>query len=395
MEIALLILFSGSILALAHSYLIYPFLLNILAGEKGFVGEGHAQDDADLPSLSLFMAVYNEEKVLREKLDSIFATSYPLDKIQVLIGSDSSTDASHEILQSYAQKYPQLQFEVYSRRGKAMILNALQEHATGQVYVYTDANVIFHKDLLYQLVKHFKDARIGQVGARFLNKGMQADGISVQESSYIARETRIKRQEGALWGTMMGAFGGCHAIRAEAFVPNPPNFLMEDFYISLHILSLGYQAILEPQALVYEDVPNEVDEEFKRKIRISAGNFQNLSVYYKLLFPPYTGLAFSFLSHKVLRWLGPFFLLAAFLSSAALALYVKNLFYITTFILLLGALFFLPLLDNILKRMNIHISLLRFVSYFLAMNWALFQGFITYIKGVRSNVWQPTKRSGS
>lgn len=385
-------LFWGCVLALAHSYLFYPLIVKWLAKGKQ-PNDCIYSPDEPLPLVTIMMAVYNEERVLEQKLNSIFANDYPLDRLQVLIGSDNSTDATHSILGRFARQYPQLSFSIFQRQGKANILNQLQPLAQGEVYIFTDANVFFDKNLIYQLVKHFKNKEIGQVGATFVNSGMRAEGISMQEKTYIGRETWIKHGEGLVWGTMMGAFGGCHAVRAECFVSNPPNFFMEDFYLSMHVLRIGKKAILETEAIVYEDVPNEVSEEFKRKTRISIGNFQNLSVYASLLFPPHTGLAFSFLSHKVLRWLGPFFILIALLSSGLAAYLGSNLFYGILFLLQLIGLLFVPLFDALLRRLGIHFWLLRALVYFNAMNLALLVGFFKYLKGVKSNVWQPTKRN--
>src|SRR5690606_16045091 len=100
-------------------------------------------------------------------------------------------------------------------------------------------------------------------------------------------------REGLIWGTMMGAFGGLYSIRKSFFAPVPRNFLVDDFYITMHALAKGKLAINELSAVSYEDASNKISEEFRRKVRISAGNFQNLSVYKKLLWPPFTGLAFS------------------------------------------------------------------------------------------------------
>lgn len=398
MLLLLQLLFWGSVLAITHSYVIYPLIVKLLARGRQTNDDVYALDNPQtLPVVTIMMAVYNEERVLEQKLRSIFDTRYPLDKIEVLIGSDNSNDRSHEILEHFARQYPQLRYSIFQRQGKANILNNLQRLAQGTVYIFTDANVFFAPDTIYQLAKHFKNPKIGQVGAAFVNSGVQTSGISMQEKSYIGRETGIKLGEGLLWGAMMGAFGGCHALRASLFVPNPPHFFMEDFYISMHILREGYNAILEPKAIVYEDVSNEVSEEFKRKTRISVGNFQNLSVFYPLLFSiRRPGMAFAFWSHKLLRWFGPFFMLIAFISNALLAYWgwaAATYFYPVLFLLYCLGLFGVPVTDALLRRMGIHLWLLRAVGYFIAMNTALLIGFFKYLKGVKSNVWQPTKRN--
>jgi hypothetical protein len=109
------------------------------------------------------------------------------------------------------------------------------------VLVLTDANVFFEQETLFELAKHFKNPLVAQVGANILNSGLREDGISIQEQSYIQRENYIKHLEG-LSGTMQGAFGACYAIRASYFPEIPANFLMEDFYISMHVLEAKQQA---------------------------------------------------------------------------------------------------------------------------------------------------------
>jgi cellulose synthase/poly-beta-1,6-N-acetylglucosamine synthase-like glycosyltransferase len=375
-----------------HSYVLYPLILRWLSRNKDLSFDHYSRSD-ELPEVTIMMAVYNEEPVLEEKLNSIFENDYPLDKIQILIGSDNSTDNTNQILQKYADQYPQLSFQIFDRQGKANILNQLSEMARGSIYIFTDANVFFSKTLIYELVKYFKTDSIGQVGAYFQNVGMKKAGIGGQEKAYIDRESQIKFREGLLWGSMMGAFGGCYAIRSDCFTKNPPNYYMEDFYLSMYVLSLNKKAILNPEAKVKEDVPNNVAEEFKRKTRISIGNYQNLRSYYSLLFPLSSGLGFSFLSHKVIRWIGPFLLLFALLSNVLLVLLFNQFGYQLILFLQLFAYIAVPIFDQILKRIGIHLSLFRYISYFILMNIALMKGFFNFVKGVDNNVWQPTKRN--
>ena len=124
-------------------------------------------------------------------------------------------------------------------------------------------------------------------------------------------------------------------------------------------------------------------------MRISIGNFQNLGRYARLLYPPFSGVAFCFMSHKVLRWFGPFFLIIAFFSNALL--FGQTWFFDTTFIIQL-VLLTLPILDLILRKLKVHINLLRYVTHFYLMNLALLVGFVKFLRGVETNIWQPTQR---
>ena len=395
MQLVFQILFWLCILLMLHSYVLFPLLLKILARNKKDNAIVFDRSD-ELPHVFILMSAYNEQKVIREKLDTVFDTDYPLNKLSFYIGSDNSTDETNTIIQEYAQKYPQLRFYPYKdRNGKSGVLNKLYEaikengYRPDDVFILTDANVLFTRSCIFEMAKHFKNSDIGQVAGNVLNKGQRNDGISIQEASYIQRENLIKYREGIVWGAMQGAFGACYAMRAGCFSPIPANFLMEDFYLSMSILCQGKKAISEFKAICHEDVSNDVREEFKRKTRISTGNYQNLGVYWTRLFK-FDAVAFCFYSHKIIRWKGPFIILLMLLSSAILAVHMP--FYLLVLVLMIVFLIS-PLIDNGLKAMGINIGLLRLVAYFNVMNWALLYGFYKYMTGVQTSAWSPTKRN--
>lgn len=351
-----------------------------------------------LPYLFIVMAVYNEEKVIDKKLQSIFDTSYPTHRFQVLIGSDHSNDKTHAIIESYQKKYNNISLQVFGgRNGKIRIVNQLIASSENEIakhknaiFVMTDANVFFTEKMLFELIKHFKNEKVGLVGANVLNINIKDTGISFQEKWYIQRENVIKHREGILWGSMMGAFGACYAMRTNLFLPVPQNFIVDDFFLTMSVLKQQKIAIKELRAICYEDVSEDIFQEFKRKKRISAGNFQNLHTFSDLLLPNKKGIAFSFWSHKVLRWLSPVFIIFAFVSSLLLA--PQNLFFQIALLLQIG-LFTIPFFEFLAQKIGLHIKLLRFITYFYLMNIALLIGMFNYLKGIQSNVWQPTKRN--
>ncbi len=343
------------------------------------------------PLVSIIMSLFNEETVIEEKLNSIIASDYPAEKIRIIIGSDNSTDKTHEIVQKYADNDKRIYFKAFtSRQGKSNVINQLVDKAEGEIFILTDANVFFDKNTISELVKPFVNPEIGLVDSHMTNTGLKKEGISIQEKSYISREVKIKHYESVLWGTMMGPFGGCFAIRKELFHPVPSNFLVDDFYICMKVLEKKYKAVNNLEAVVFEDVSNNLSDEFRRKVRIATGDFQNMKEFRRLLWPPYKGLAFSFLSHKILRWITPIFMITALAMLIVLALHFQ-LYFILLIIYI--AVLLLPLLDLLLKKFNVHNILLRFITHFLTMNIALLAGMFKYFKGVKSNVWKPTKRN--
>ncbi len=373
-----------------HSYVLFPIILALAS--KFRKAEPVVPPPQDLPKLSILIAAYNEEELIEEKLLGILDSDYPLDKIQILVGSDCSTDKTNIILGKLEAQYPErIGFTAFTiRQGKPKIINQLISKATGEIIILSDANVMFDQNTIIELIKPFAKAEIGLVDSQMINKGARASGISIQEKAYISREVAIKYHESLLWGTMMGPFGGCFAMRKELYQEVPGNYLVDDFFLNMLVLEKGFQAVNNPKALVYEDVSNDIGIEFRRKVRIATGNFQNLKHFKHLLWPFWKGLGFSFLSHKVLRWLGPFFFGLAFILLLMLSAFSR--FYLVLTLIYLGILI-LPLIDLVLKKMRIHISLFRFITHFCAMNWALFVGFIRYGKGVKSSVWEPTKRN--
>jgi cellulose synthase/poly-beta-1,6-N-acetylglucosamine synthase-like glycosyltransferase len=382
------IIFWLSIFLIFHTYVLYPVLLKILASRKKFNFQNNTEE---FPSVSILMSCFNEETVIAQKIESIIDSDYPQEKIQIIIGSDNSSDNTNNIISSYAEKYSNIIFKPFNvRQGKSNIINQLYDISTGEILILTDANVFFDKNTIKEIVKPFQIPEIGLVDSNMINTGIKLEGISFQEKSYISREVIIKHRESLLWGTMMGPFGGCFAIRRNLYSPVPKNFLVDDFYICMKVLEMKYKAINSLEAKVFEDVSNNLSIEFKRKIRIATGDFQNLNRFKKLLFPPWKGLAFSFLSHKVLRWITPIFMIFAWISAFIMSF--SSDFYLILFIAY-NFIFFLTLADFLLKKLNIHNVILRFITHFLTMNLALLIGMFKSIKGVESNVWKPTKRN--
>ena len=385
--IALQVIFFLLVFFVFHTYVGYPLLLSLLAKNKKF----NFKEFEEKPKVSILMALFNEESVIEDKLKSILSSSYPQEKIEIIIGSDNSSDKTNSIVKEFSEKYKPIQFfEFTERQGKPNIINQLVQHANSEIMILTDANVFFDNKTIEELIIPFSNPQIGLVDAKMINTGLKKTGISIQEKAYISREVKIKHNEGLLWGTMIGPFGGCFAIRKKLYSPVPKNFTVDDFYICMAVLKSGYKTVNSLNAIVFEDVSNNISDEFKRKIRIATGNFQNLNTFKAMLLPKHLGLTFSFLSHKVLRWLVPVFIIIAYILNFILAFEYE--FYLVTFVAF-NFVFFLSLVDLILKNINYHNKYLRFVTHFLSMNLALLIGMFKAMKGVKTNVWKPTTRN--
>ena len=335
----------------------------------------------ELPEVNILIPVCNEEKVIEEKLNSIFETSYPKEKMNIFIGLDNCTDATKRIIET---KFPLPNIhliEFTERLGKPNVLNQIiNEKITNDnsILILTDANVIFTKNTIFELVNYFKDEQIGLVDANIQPKII----TNTNEKDYWNYETEIKQNESLVYGIIPGPSGGCYAIRRNLFTTVPANFLVDDFFIGFHIITQNHKAILNTNAICYEDVVTNWKQEFFRKIRIATGNFQNLWKFKKYAINPFKTIDVMFISHKVIRWKTPFLLLI---------LYYVLLLEFTLFILIVTL--FLPIIDALLFTFGIEFKPLRRFHYFIVMNIAVFIGFIKFCKGVKTNVWQPTTRN--
>jgi cellulose synthase/poly-beta-1,6-N-acetylglucosamine synthase-like glycosyltransferase len=387
-----------STLALVHSYLLYPALLKWYAKGKSNNTMVFEKTD-ELPNVSVIMSLYNEEKVIAKKLQTLAAQNYPPSKINFFIGSDASTDKTNSIVENYIAEKTHFHFFPFPlRRGKPGVLNhlvqiALNKQPAGDnhILLLTDASVMLEPDVIYHLAKHFKNPQIAVVDSFMFHTGLEEAGISKSEDQYIHKEVSLKFLESVVWRKMIGPFGGCYAIRSNYFSEVPHNFLVDDFFITMKVFEKNGWAINEPLARCFEPVSTEWREEYRRKSRISAGNFQNMLLFLHLWWPPLRPLQFAFFSHKILRWLGPFFLISILLTTTCGMMLGYRIF--TWFSLFLAILIgVVPILDVWFKKIGLNILIFRNIRYFFLMNIALLQGFFKYLKGIKSNVWEPTKR---
>ena len=384
-NLLIIILICSSFLIL-HTYVFYPLFMILI-----YRNSNHNQllfySDDELPSIAILIAAYNEEKVIEKKILSVFNTNYPSSKLKVFIGSDASTDRTDQIISNLTITYSNLEFIKFKGRvGKISIINHLQSLCDEPVLILSDANVIFKQNTIFELVKYFKDSNVGLVSANIIKESSNNDGISYQEKKYLNFENKIKASESYAFNFIMGAEGGCYAIRNNLFSKVPSNFIVDDFFITMQVLERKNYALLNNLAICIEDVTTDISSEYRRKVRISSGNFQNLFFFKHLLFD-FSSICFAFWSHKVLRWLTPFFIFICLFSSVFLIPYHKFFIWISC-IQLLFLLF--PLFNYFFKFNNVF---LKFIAHFYLMNFALFEGFIKFIKGIKSSIWEPINRN--
>ena len=385
-----LILFLICLLFPVFSYVIFPWLMKQAASKIKYEKNEYAKI-TEWPSVTIVFSVFNEEKVIRRKLESILNSDYPKDKLRVLIGSDNSTDITHSIIEEFVANNSNITLvKKTSRHGKLKIINELIDLTTTEHLVFTDANVFFEPITLKALVYNLLAKEAKMVCGNILKFSPKNQGISDQEIFYMNFENQLKHHESLKYGFCVGVEGGCYAILKSHFVKVPDGFLMDDFFITLDVISKGGNVLFEPEALCYEDVNDAPMIEFKRKIRISLGNFRNLKFYKHLLFPITNGFGFAFFSHKVLRWFTPFAIMFSFALTLILMMYCPFFKWVA---LAYSLLIVLPILTIFLEKVKLKIPFVNALGHFILMNFALLLGYFKFISASHESAWEPPKRN--
>jgi cellulose synthase/poly-beta-1,6-N-acetylglucosamine synthase-like glycosyltransferase len=344
-----------------YVYLGYPLFLWVL---QAVFRPSPCQQTVE-PAVSLLVAAYNEAAVIAEKIRNSLALDYPADKLEVVIASDGSTDATAEIVRSFAASQAGAHIRLLDfaeNRGKTAMLNEAILQLRGEIVAFSDASSMLAADSLRTLVRSFSDPRIGAASGvyRLLNKDRAR--LGPQEDLYWKYETFLKVQEARL-GAFTGAHGSLYAIRRALYPFPSAATINDDFTIPMRILERGYRVGYEPAAVAYEEA-HEM-EGFSRRVRITAGNIEQLREMKSLIWPPRPIVLFCLLSHKTGRLAVPVFLLIALAANIALrGQYPYNW-------LLLGQVLFyaLALLGAVL---SLKPKFLRLPYYFCMINSALF-----------------------
>ncbi|MBD3317332.1 MAG: glycosyltransferase [Chitinivibrionales bacterium] len=335
---------------------------------------------------SFITAAYNEEEVIADKIQNCLALDFGEAHGELLLVSDGSTDGTNSILSAHEHASSYLRILRYSpRAGKAHALNMAVSKAKGDVLIFSDANVMIAPDGLRTILEPFTDPHVGAVCGRVAVRGKGEKEIS-GESLYMKLEGMIQRAE-ALVYSMVGTDGAFYALRKNLYTPLPTNLILDDF-------ALAMEAPLHKSRIVYADNAHGIEEvissaagEFRRKTRIVAGGYQYLSFGAKRLIKLGPWMAFAFLSHKILRWLGPFFMLGVFITNIFL---LNSSFYAVMFVLQI--LFYLFAVCAVLIPALRKLHMVYLPYYFCAINAASFCGLLRYCSGRHSILWDRSPR---
>lgn len=357
-----------------YTYIGYPIVLLLL---RLVIHRGVKKAPIE-PFVSLLIPAYNEGDVIEKKIHNSLELDYPADRLEIVIASDGSKDETVEIARRFetGDRIRVLAYPV--NRGKIALLNSSVPECRGEIVVFSDAPAFLLRDSVRTLLANFADPRVGAASGRYTV--VKADDVNIGKSEdfYWKYETYLKVQESQIASTL-GGHGHLHAIRKDLYPFPPPGTINDDYIIPVSVLAKGYRAIYEPAAIVYEEAHEMAG--FGRRVRIMAGNLQQLREIKGLLWPLRPLPLFFFLSHKASRLLVPFAMVAALVANAFL---LTSPFYAALFFL--QAVFYTMALIGTVFQMRPKTLLLPF--YFCMINVATFFGLYHALTSRRRMAWK-------
>lgn len=307
-------LFLISLALLCYVYLGYPLLAWLFAAVRP--RPITAADDYR-PRVSVLIAAFNEAASIEQTVRNKLSQDYPADRLEVIVVSDGSEDGTDEIVAGIDDPRVRL-VRQEPRAGKTSGLNLIAPRASGEVLVFSDANSIYAPDTIRELVKPLADPEVGYVTGRMLYRAPDGSPTGEGCSTYMKYENQLRAWETRL-GAIVGVDGGVDAIRCEIWEPMRPDQL-PDFVEPLMVRAKGYRVVYQPTARLYEDALSDSSDEFRMRIRVSLRAFWAMKDMATLLNPTRYGLfAWQLWSHKVLRYLAPYFQVGALVGNIALA----------------------------------------------------------------------------
>ncbi|MDO6459857.1 glycosyltransferase family 2 protein [Granulosicoccaceae sp. 1_MG-2023] len=370
-------LFWLSVIFCVYTYAVYPVLIYLLSRRRAMPQVDTAQI-TDWPSVSIVIAAHNEAENLQRKLDNLAALDYP-GSVETVVVSDGSTDGTVALL---AARDDVLLVDCAQARGKPSALNAGMQRATGEIIVFMDARQTIEQGSLQALVKYFSLPEVGAVsGELVMTDGENHEAANI--GLYWRYEKFIRACESRYFSTA-GATGALYAIRRTDFVPHRPETLLDDFETPVATLRKGKRTLFEPAAVAYDRPSDNVADEFRRKSRTLAGNYQSFMWNLWLFNPRRNRIWWQFLSHKVFRLLVPYAMVLALFSSAlADNQLIKGFFFAQL-------LFYAAAVAAFTSERVAQNKLANFIKVFLQMNYAAVHGLVRYLTGKSSVRWKKT-----
>ncbi len=374
-----------SIVFITYSYVGYPILLSILS----YLFPRPTRRANITPRISLVITARNEENDIRAKLKNALSLDYPREKYEIIVASDCSTDRTDEIVQSFSSQGVILHRED-RHLGKTITQSRAVKKSTGEILIFSDATTTYEHLALRAIVRQFADPEVGCVAGQLIYISPNSSAVGKGCSSYWSYEKLIKHFESQL-GSLIGVSGCLYAVRRSCYARLSDD-MIDDFVIASEIRSQGLRTVYEPEAIAFEKTNKEHRDEFRMRVRIIKQTLNALSRY-RSLFSLHRHRSYSFqmISHKIMRYLVPFFLIAAFVSNLILVGQHPILDFTLTAQI---SLYSLALVGWTLTNLGFRrLGPLAFPYYFLLVNTAILVAILKSITGERYVVWEPIREA--
>ena len=376
------ILFCASLGTMLYAFLLYPLLLQCLALFKGLV-----RPSVDYqPTLSILICAYNEGAGIHKKLVDTLTLDYPRDKIQIVVVSDGSTDDTEQIVRSFAEDNVTL-LRSSRRLGKTNAQNEGLVICTGEVVIFSDATTVYHRSALRRLAAHYSDLKVGAVSGRY--QYFDETGHSPTGAGSIVfwnYENMIKTSQSRL-ATITGCCGCIYSVRRSAYTPLRPD-IISDLVQPLHVIKQGFIVRFEPEAMAVEATTETAHQELAMRVRVITRAIRGILSVRELLNPiQHPWIAFQLISHKVLRWLIPLYLIGILLASVLLMNDVRFF----TVLFFIQACFYTVALLSLLVPLHRKLPILGIPLYICTMNVAALMGIIQLLRQKKYIVWETVR----
>lgn len=378
----MIFIFWSLIFLVLYTYLGYPLLVAFLAK----FNKNKIIKKELYPNVSIIISAHNEEINIRTKLENTIKLDYPKANLEVIVASDASDDGTDNIVKEFTDKKVRL-FRTEERVGKTEVQNLAVKEAKGEILVFSDATTFYEPSALKKIVRNFADPKVGAVGGELVYINKSDTSVGQGNGLYWKYEKFLKSQE-SQFSSLIGVSGCCYALRKELYESIRPD-LISDFVIAQIIYKKGKRVVYEPEAISYEETNIDAEDEFKMRVRVAVRTFYGLWCMRTLLNPfKYGFFSVQLISHKILRYFIPLFLIMLLFINLILTIQNEVVFY--KFTLCLQIIFYLfALIGRFFKKSG---TALYIPFYFLFTNFALLIGLFKFLKGEKRVLWNPLRK---
>ena len=376
---------AACLLLLLYSYVGFPLLVSLIATLRP---KRWKIDETYRPSVSIILPAFNEELALRRCLSSLLNLNYPMDKVEILCGSDGSTDRTNAIFHEFAEQHACVIPFFFSRqRGKMLTLNDLVEHAKHDILLFVDADVTLNPNALLSHVRHYADSRVGGVAGRLAIASDRSDGVYKSESTFLTIENNLRRSEAQVASTV-GLYGGNYSIRRTLWAQLPNDRVYDDFFAVLTIVTSGKRLLYEEEAVSTELYGRSYIDEFRRKTRNASRCLYTLTFFPHLLFKG--PAAWLLWPHKIFRWVTGFLIIGVMVGS--LFAYLGGSRWVFPALILESILLIMVALGALWKGRQRSIPVISEMYWFFNMNVAFMIGCFEFLFAKQVPIWSQTTR---